>query len=194
MSQYPNRSDNGVIIYGLPANPTIGAVAVDSADGKLKRYNGTSWTLAESEIESGVVSAQTLDNAAVADFVQTGMSLSTVNPLRGKQSALLTHQSAVNQSFKQTIVVDKFFRGKGLVFNLINRSSAYSANLTLLIYDETNAATLLLESINTDKQAFAANTASNNTISAIPSTIINYLAIGQTITGAGIPGAIFFPM
>jgi hypothetical protein len=41
--------------------------------------------------------------------------------------------------------------------------------------------------INTDRQSFAANTATSTTISNIPATIINYLSAGQGITGTGIP-------
>ena len=185
MSQYPNRSD--ITVYGLPANPSIGTIAVDAADGKLKKYNGTSWSLADSELANNIASIQTFDYASLSDFTQTGLTLSLSNPIRGFKSALLTHQSATNQSFKQIIAISNYFRGKNLTLSLSDRSTAYAANLTLLVYDETNASTLLSSQINTDKQAFTVNTASSTTISAIPSTVINYLAVGQSITGAGIP-------
>jgi hypothetical protein len=41
MSELVKR-DN-ITIYGLPANPTIGTIAVDISDGVFKKYNGSTW-------------------------------------------------------------------------------------------------------------------------------------------------------
>jgi microcystin-dependent protein len=195
MAQYPNRFE-GITVYGLPTNPTLGTIAVDTADGNLKKYNGATWDIVGTGAGGGttitgvnqdVFDTTVFDGNSLTDFTQTGLVLSTNNPLKGTKSALLIHQSAVNQSFKKVIALDRKFRSKNMTLSLTNRSSAYASNLTLTITDETNATVLLSSPINTDKLAFTVNTASSTTISVIPSTIITSLAVGQTITGAGIP-------
>lgn len=193
MAQYPTRFDNGIIVYGLPTNPALGAIAVDSADGNLKKYNGATWDIVGASIASPLgINQDTLNTTSfdvnvLGDFTQTGLALSTANPIKGTKSALLTHQAAINQSFKQIIAMDRKFRSKNLTLALTNRSTAHPSNLTLTITDETNATVISSSQIFTDKIPFIANTASSTTISAIPSTVINYLVAGQSITGAGIP-------
>lgn len=193
MAQYPTRFDNGIIVYGLPSNPALGAIAVDSADGNLKKYNGATWDIVGASVPSPLginqdnLKTTSFDSNVLGDFTYTGLVLSTVNPIKGTKSALLTHQAAINQSFKEIIAVDRKFRSKNLTLTLTNRSTAYPSNLTLTVTDETNAAVISSSQIFTDKIPFLANTASSTTISAIPSSIINYLVAGQSITGAGIP-------
>jgi hypothetical protein len=52
MSELTNRQD--ITIYGLPTNPTIGTIAIDSSDGYFKQYNGSSWVNLESSSGSQV--------------------------------------------------------------------------------------------------------------------------------------------
>lgn len=90
-----------------------------------------------------ILFAQTFEEAALTDFTQTGLSLSTSSPLHGEISALMTHQNAVNQSFKQVIAVDAKFRGQAMTMRLNVKSNATAGNVTLNIYDETNAANIV---------------------------------------------------
>lgn len=133
--------------------------------------------------------AQIFDLAALTDFTQTGLSLSTANPIKGTKSALLTHQPATSQSFKQVIAVDRKFRGYNNTLSLVVRSSAASSNLTILVTDETNSATLLASSQITTGQITSAvfNTASSTTVTVTDNSILNQIKIGATITGSGIP-------
>lgn len=90
-----------------------------------------------------ILFTQTFETAALTDFTQTGLSLSTSNPLHGEVSALLTHQAAINQSFKQIIPVDRKFRGETMTLRLNAKSNASAGNVTINIYDETNAANIV---------------------------------------------------
>jgi hypothetical protein len=90
-----------------------------------------------------ILFAQTFESAKLADFTQTGLSLSASNPLHGGVSALLTHQPATSQSFKQVIPVDRKFRAQSMVMRLNVKSNASAGNVTLNVYDETNAANLI---------------------------------------------------
>jgi hypothetical protein len=90
-----------------------------------------------------ILFAQTFEEAALTDFTQTGLSLSTSSPLHGEISALLTHDSVSNQSFKQVIPVDAKFRGESMTMRLNVKSNASDGNVTLNVYDETNAANLI---------------------------------------------------
>jgi hypothetical protein len=90
-----------------------------------------------------ILFVQDFEAAALSDFTQTGLSLSTSSPLHGDVSALLTHQNAVNQSFKQVIAVDRKFRGEAMTMRLNVKSNATAGNVTLNVYDETNSANLV---------------------------------------------------
>lgn len=87
--------------------------------------------------------AQTFETAALTDFTQTGLVLATTNPLRGGVSARLTHQAAINQSFRQTIVVDEKFRGSNITLKLNIRSAAQAGNVVITVRDVTNSANLV---------------------------------------------------
>jgi hypothetical protein len=90
-----------------------------------------------------ILFSQTFEEAALTDFTQTGLSLSTSSPLHGEISALLTHDSSINQLFKQIIPVDIKFRGQTMVLRLDSKSSASQGNVVINIYDETNSANLV---------------------------------------------------
>lgn len=160
----------------------------DSASARWQIVGGTGSGSGTSLPVDSLVQQQ-FDNAALTDFTQTGLALTTVNPIKGTKSALLTHQPATSQSFKQTIAVDRKFRGYNTTLSLVVRSSAASANLTILVTDETNSATLLSSSqITTGQQVFTAsitNASANITVS--DNTQYNALSIGDTVTGTGIP-------
>ncbi len=130
-------------------SPEAGDLACDINDSnKIKRYdvNSASWV----EVGSGggvggtdIFFVQDFESASLASFTQTGLTLSQTDPLHGKVSALLTHQAAVNQSFKQVIPVDRKFRGESMTLRLNCKSSASAGNVTIKIYDETNAANIV---------------------------------------------------
>ena len=130
------------------SNPQAGDLACDINDSnKIKRYDAA--TSAWAEVGSGgvgsldILFAQDFESASLSSFTQTGLALDTVDPLHGKVSAKLTHQAAINQSFKQVVAVDRKFRGQAIVMRLNVKSSASAGNVTISVYDETNAASLL---------------------------------------------------
>jgi hypothetical protein len=131
---------------------------------------------------------QSFDSAQVSEFTQTGLSLVTSPVIQGSKTARLIHQAAATQSFKYVKAVDPKYRGKNLTMSFQVRSSATAGNVTLNIYDETNAANIVLsQSITLGSSTISATTNSNTTLSGISSSDINKLKIGQTITGSGIP-------
>ena len=131
---------------------------------------------------------QTFDESALTDFTQTGLALIETNPMNGKKTARLIHQAATTQSFKYVKAVDPKYRGKNLTMSFQVRSSATAGNVTLNIYDETNAANIVLsQSITLGSSTISATTNSNTTLSGISSSDINKLKVGETITGSGIP-------
>lgn len=133
-------------------NPQAGDLACDINDSnKIKRYdaNASAWT----EVGSGGVGSvnimfvQDFESASLSTFTQTGLSLTTTDPLHGRVSALLTHQAGVSptndQSFKQIIPVDPKFRGQAMVLDLNVKSSASAGNVTIKITDESAPADLI---------------------------------------------------
>ena len=178
-------------------SPQAGDLACDINDlNKIKRYdaNTLGWTEVGSGGGVGNVNAlltQTFDTAALAQFTQTGLALTTSNPIDGTISAQLIHQAASSQSFKQVIAVDRKYRGDLMAMSLQVRSSATSGNLTLLVTDETNSAVIMASSsISTGQyQVATAVTNSTTTISGFSNVDINLLKVGMTITGSGIPTA-----
>lgn len=124
-------------------SPEAGDLACDINDNnKIKRYDAASasWV----EVGSGgvggvdILFVQDFESASLSSFTQTGLFLSQTDPLRGKVSARLTHQLAINQSFKQVIPVDTKFRGQTMTLSLDCRSTASQGNLVINIKDETN--------------------------------------------------------
>jgi len=90
-----------------------------------------------------ILFSQTFEEAAITDFTQTGLSLSASSPIHGAISALMTHQAVANQSFKQVVAVDEKFRGQAMLLELNVKSTASAGNVTLNVYDETNAANIV---------------------------------------------------
>ena len=90
-----------------------------------------------------ILFSQTFEEAALTDFTQTGMSLSTSSPIHGAISALMTHQAGTPQSFKQVIAVDEKFRGQAMLLELNIKSTATAGNVTLTVRDETNSANIV---------------------------------------------------
>jgi hypothetical protein len=130
-------------------SPEAGEIACDINDSnKIKRYDAasSSWV----EVGSGGVGSvdimfvQDFESSSLSSFTQTGLSLSTTNPLHGKVSALLTHQAAVNQSFKQVVAVDPKFRGQAMVLDLNIKSAASAGNVVIKVRDESNSADLIV--------------------------------------------------
>ena len=148
------RVKNGLSISPIdlqndpPLNPQVGDLICDSSDNnKIKRYdaNAAAWV----EVGSGGIGGvdiffvQDFESASLSSFTQTGLVLSQTDPLKGKVSAVLNHQAAINQSFKQIIPVDRKFRGIPMVLRLDSKSNASQGNVTISIYDETNAASIV---------------------------------------------------
>jgi microcystin-dependent protein len=109
--------------------------------------------------------------------------------INGVQSARLIHQAASSRSFKQTISVDRKYRSELMQLSLQVRSSASNGNLTLLVTDETNSATIAAsQPISTASQIIASLvTNATTTVSGFSNSAINGLSVGMTVTGSGIP-------
>jgi hypothetical protein len=133
LTTYATTASNGQLCFATDTKEMFQVI-----DGLLKAV-GSSAGVGGVDI----LFAQTFETAALTDFTQTGLSLSTSSPLHGSVSALMTHQNAVNQSFKQVVAVDAKFRSQSMVMRLNVKSNATAGNVTILVYDETNAANLL---------------------------------------------------
>jgi hypothetical protein len=178
LTTYALTATNGQLVFATDTKELFQIV-----DGLLKAAGGTGGAA-----DVNALLIQTFDTAAVSDFTQTGLSLSTTNTINGAQSAALTHQAGINQSFKQTITVDRKFRAQQMTLSLNVRSTATSGNLTVQIQDETNAVSVMASSqIQTDSNPFTANTNSNTTLNSISNADMALLAIGDSVTGSGIP-------
>jgi hypothetical protein len=174
------------------SNPSApnGSIYLSSVYGIYQRKNSAWVKIADSEKVIGILATQNFDLAATTDFTQTGLNLVTTNNISGSKSAQLIHQAATTQSFKQVIAVDRKFRGYNNTLSLSVRSSAASANVTLLVYDETNSANLLASTqISTGQITSAVFNTSNasSTVTVTDNSILNQLKVGATITGSGIP-------
>jgi len=175
-------------------SPQAGDLACDINDSnKIKRYDANllSWT----EVGSGGVGnidallTQNFDSAALSQFTQTGLALVTSNTLNGSQTARLIHQSGSPQSFKQVISVDRKYRSQLMQLSLLLQSSAPQGDVTLNIFDETNAVNIVAsEQLTTGSQAISglATTNLSPTISGFTNAVINTLKVGERVTGSGI--------
>jgi microcystin-dependent protein len=187
VSQYAKRSDSGTTLYGLPTNPVAGTIAIDT-DGFLKKYNGIVWSIVGAGQDVDAINYLDLESASLADFTQVGLVLSASNPLKSSISALLTSNISTTQSFKKVIPIDREFRGKNSTLTLQVRSSATQGNITILVYDETNATNLVAsQPITLGSISIPVTTTSaSNSLSSLSSSDINKLKVGMSITGAGI--------
>lgn len=132
LTTYATTASNGQVVFATDTKELLQVL-----DGVLSPVGGGGIGGVD------ILFVQDFETAALSDFTQTGLSLSTSSPLHGDVSALLTHQNAVNQSFKQVIAVDRKFRGEAMTMRLNVKSNASAGNVTLNIYDETNAANLV---------------------------------------------------
>jgi len=198
----PSRSDvkqdtlANLVTYAASFTPPAGNGQMVFATDTKAMYQVVDAVLVSVGSGGGVANinallTQTFDSAILANFTQTGLALTTSNPIDGTQSARLIHQAASSQSFKQVIAVDRKYRGDLMAMSLQVRSSATSGNLTLLVTDETNSAVIMASSsISTSQyQVATAVTNATTTISGFSNVDINLLKVGMTITGAGIPTA-----
>ena len=134
-------------------SPEAGDLACDINDSnKIKRYDAASASWVEVGSGGGVGGVdiffvQDFESASLSSFTQTGLVLSQTDPLKGKVSAVLTHQAGVSptndQSFKQVIPVDRKFRGQTMVLRLDAKSSASAGNLVIKITNETASTDLV---------------------------------------------------
>jgi len=151
------RAKNGLHLTPVDlttlTSPQAGDLACDINDSnKIKRYDANA--LAWVEVGSGggvggvdILFVQDFESATLSSFTQVGLVLSQTDPLHGKFSAVLTHQTgtspANDQYFKQILSVDRKFRGQAMVLTLDSKSSASQGNLVINIKDETNNANLV---------------------------------------------------
>lgn len=179
------------IFTGTSANITFAKdsaliLQYDSTSTRWQVVGGSGSGSGTSELPLGTLAQQTFETAVLADFTQTGLALVSTNPIKGTKSAQLISAGST-QSFKQVIPVDLEFRGKNLTLDLQKRSSATQGNVTILITDETNSATLAAsQPITLGSTTVSVTTNTNTTLSGISVADINKLKIGQTITGTGI--------
>ena len=83
------------------------------------------------------------ETSILADYTQTGLTLSAASPLHGAISALLTSHASINQSFGRTYAVPEEFRNKNLTIKLNIKSAATAGNVTINVYDVTNSANIV---------------------------------------------------
>jgi hypothetical protein len=165
------------------------ALSYDATTAKWRVIGGSgSATASSGTSDPDVMFAQSFDSAILGDFTQTGLALNTVDSMHGAASAKLTHQSAINQYFAQTVAVNTKFRGVNITGSMLVRSTASEGNVTLTVTDVTNSATLTSQSIGTSSQAIASlvTTNSSTTVSGFSNSAINALSVGMSVTGTGI--------
>jgi hypothetical protein len=182
LTTYALTASNGQLCFATDTKEMFQVV-----DGLIKAVGGTGGAA-----DVNALLIQTFDTAALGDFTQTGLSLTTTNPVNGAQSAGLTHQAGVSptndQLFTQTLTVDRKFRGQAMQLSLSVRSTASQGNLTVSVRDVTNSATILSsQQIQTDSNPFTANTNSNTTLSNISNADMALLFVGDAVSGSNIP-------
>ena len=182
LTTYALTATNGQLVFATDTKELFQVI-----DGLLKAAGGVGGAA-----DVNALLIQTFDTSAVSDFTQTGLSLTTTNPVNGAQSAALTHQTGVSptndQLFTQTISVDRKFRGQLMQLSLNVRSTASSGNLTVSVRDVTNSAAILSsQQIQTDSNPFTANTNSNTTLNNISNADMALLAVGDAVSGSNIP-------
>lgn len=179
LTTYAATATNGQIVFATDVKEMY--QIVDNALVAVGSGGGTG-------IGVNQLSVQTFDDAIIGDFTQTGLELVTSSTIHGGQTARLIHQASSNYSFKQLIDVDRKFRGKSNTLSLTGYSTASSSNITVLVTDETNSATLLSSTFTTGQITAAVfNTASSTTVTVTNNSILNQLSVGARITGSGIP-------
>lgn len=198
MSAKFQKVRNGVSLRPQTADPSDGEngdIYYNSALNKFRRYENGVWKNLGSGTGVGdvdILSADLAEDANLADYTQTGLEILVnvgAGEVHGDTAFRLIHQAASTRSFKKTIAVDRNWRGKNNTLQFSVRSSAASANLTVLVRDETNSADLLASTqVTTGRVQFSATTSSGlATLSNVSVADYNSVRVGDTITGAGIP-------
>jgi hypothetical protein len=131
LNAYAVSAQNGQIVY---ATDTKEYLAVK--DGVLVSVGGGLGDL-------DVVFQDDFETSQLSDYTQTGLALSTSSPLHGRISALLTHDSVSDRSFKRTFAVDPKYRDKNITLKLDIDSTADQGNVVLTVRDETSALNLV---------------------------------------------------
>lgn len=174
-----------------PASPQNGELYYDSASNKFKFRQNNEWA----ELGGGgegsfqTLLTQSFETAVLGDFTQTGLELISSPFIHGAITARLIHQAASTYSFKQVLSVDPKFRGKNNTLRFDARSTAASANVTILVYDETNGAPLTSGTFTTGQITAAVfnTTNASASVAVTDNSILNSISIGASITGSGIP-------
>lgn len=198
MSAKFQKVRNGVSLRPQTADPSDGEngdIYYSSSLNKFRRYENGVWKNLGSGTGVGdvdILSADLAEDANLADYTQTGLEILVnvgAGEVHGDTAFRLIHQAASTRSFKKTIAVDRNWRGKNNTLQFSVRSSAASANLTVLVRDETNSADLLASTqVTTGRVQFSATTSSGlATLSNVSVADYNSVRVGDTITGAGIP-------
>jgi hypothetical protein len=179
LTTYATTATNGQFVFATDTKEMLQVV-----DGALVAVGSGGGGVTDVD----VMLVQNFDAASTADFTQTGLGFNAVTPIHGVQSAQFIHQGAINQSAKQVVAVDRKFRGQTVQLSLNVRSTATEGNVTLLVTDETNAATIAAsQSISTGSFTISATTTSaSTTISGLSNLDANKLSVGMAVSGAGI--------
>jgi hypothetical protein len=183
LQSYASSASNGQLCFAIDSKQMFQVI-----DGVLKSVGGGG----ADNVSSLLI--QTFDEVEASDFVQTGLVIVGTDTINGERSARLIHQvgtsPANDQSFKQTITVDRKFRGNSMQLSLAIQSTAAQGNVTLKVYDETNSANIIAsEQITTGSQIISGLSTSSGSpvISGFNNVALNSLKVGQRVTGSGIP-------
>lgn len=183
LQSYASSASNGQLCFAIDSKQMFQVI-----DGVLKSVGGGG----ADNVSSLLI--QTFDEVEASDFVQTGLVIVGTDTINGERSARLIHQAgtspANDQSFKQTIIVDRKFRGNSMQLSLAIQSTAAQGNVTLKVYDETNSVNIIAsEQITTGSQIISGLSTSSGSpvISGFNNVALNSLKVGQRVTGSGIP-------
>ena len=174
---YATSASNGQIVFATDTKEMY--QIVDSALVAVGSGGGAGTA------DPDVLFAQDFDEATTGDFTQVGFVLNSTIPLHGAQSGMFFHDSVATLYAQQTITVDPKFRGVPITASINIKSTASDGNVTLVITDVTNSATLSTQNIQTDSQSIGSLTATSGspTISGFTNSAINTLSIGMRVTG-----------
>jgi hypothetical protein len=173
-------------------NASLFLVYSDAADRWLV-VGGTGGDAAVGDLD--VIDSESGESASLTDFTQNGLELlaSPGTPasqlLHGLAGFRLTHQGASTRDFKKIITVNPKFRGYNATLSFDMQSTADSANLTLVVRDETNSTDISAsQQIQTDRVQVSATTSSGSAVlTGISNSNLALLKAGMAVTGSGIP-------
>lgn len=187
--------------YATPVKPSFGydnsLFFVESKNALV--YNcyrpvalgGISATSSSGTLDTSILHSLNFEESKLSDFVQTGLILTNSSPIHGQISALLVHQSSIAQSFKKSVVVDRAFRGKKMLFRCLAQSTADNTALKLTLRNETTSTNILTDELinhTTINVTGLSVSSGSNLISgfSLPEPL-NSLEIGCRVTGPNIP-------